>query len=474
MTTSYYYRKQLIGACLATLLCTGVVANTNGGTDSGAGAAADGDTLTVVFRASATTCQRIDDQLSGPECNLARGLAKRLGRSFKAILVPTCVEARRLVSEGGADLAVTGTPFVAGQGLLAGPAYNRTSQCLVYRYGDGNPRGITRLGRGRLVVPAGSHHQQLLEDLAVKHPSLSWQAVADAGYPELLRQVAAGEARYTLADSHELAVYRQYYPSLRCARVLTETRKLNWALKASADPEFNRAVAGFFTEQQANGEINRVFERHLGHSDNLDFVSASRFARAVRDRLPKYRAWFERAARKNGVDWRLLAAIGYQESHWDPNGVSPTGVRGLMMLTRDTARQMGVSNRRSARQSIDGGSRYFKRVKGKIPRRIPEPDRTWLALAAYNLGFGHLEDGRILTQRHGGDPDRWSDVVRRLPLLSKRKFYRTLKRGKARGSEAVRYVSNIRSYYDILRWRTGSDEARLMPGNGDRIARATR
>ena len=154
------------------------------------------------------------------------------------------------------------------------------------------------------------------------------------------------------------------------------------------------------------------------------------------------------------MDWRLLAAIGYQESHWDRDAVSPTGVRGIMMLTRAAAKDMDIADRKDPEQSIRGGARYLARMLQRIPERVPEPDRTWLALAAYNVGYGHLEDARILTQKNKGNFDRWVDVKESLPLLSQKKWFKQTRYGYARGREPVRYVDNIRTYYDILVWLT--------------------
>jgi len=127
-------------------------------------------------------------------------------------------------------------------------------------------------------------------------------------------------------------------------------------------------------------------------------------------------------------------------------------VRGLMMLTQNTARHVGIKNRLDPEQSILGGARYFKQVLKKIPERIPQPDRTWLALAAYNVGFGHLEDARKITEINDGDPDKWIDVKKNLPLLSRKKWYKKTRHGYARGYEPVKYVENIRKYYELLVW----------------------
>jgi membrane-bound lytic murein transglycosylase F len=152
------------------------------------------------------------------------------------------------------------------------------------------------------------------------------------------------------------------------------------------------------------------------------------------------------------MDWRLLAAIAYQESQWDADAVSFTGVRGIMMLTRQTAKQVGIDDRRDPAQSITGGARYFLELYRRLPDRISESDRIWFALAAYNLGMGHLEDARVLTESLGGDPNVWEDVEARLDLLSQERYYQTLRYGYARGFEARKFVSNVKRYYDTLIW----------------------
>src|SRR5690606_33379651 len=156
-----------------------------------------------------------------------------------------------------------------------------------------------------------------------------------------------------------------------------------------------------------------------------------------------------------GLDWRLLAAIGYQESKWTPTAESPDGAIGVMMLTGETAAELGVKNRTDARDSIFGGARYFVQVKEKIPARIPEPDRTWMAVAAYNGGFGHLEDARILAQQRGKNPDSWADVREHLPLLAQERWYTRAKRGYARGWEPVQFVDRVQRFLTLLEWQPG-------------------
>ena len=183
---------------------------------------------------------------------------------------------------------------------------------------------------------------------------------------------------------------------------------------------------------------------------SLDYVDLRTFHIVLRKRLPPLLPDLKSVAADQGMDWRLLTAMAYQESHWDPLATSPTGVRGLMMLTLPTAHELAIDDRLDPRQSLEGGARYLTTLRRRLPSRIQEPDRTWLALAAYNLGFGHLEDARIMAQRAGSNPDAWSEVREHLPRLRQKRWHRTTKHGYARGSEAVEYVENVRRYYGLV------------------------
>jgi membrane-bound lytic murein transglycosylase F len=134
-----------------------------------------------------------------------------------------------------------------------------------------------------------------------------------------------------------------------------------------------------------------------------------------------------------------------------------------MMLTSDTAEAMGIADRTNPQQSITAGARYFAEVRDKIPERIPEPDRTWLTLAAYNVGFGHLEDARIIAQSRGKNPDSWADVREQLPLLGEERWYTAAKRGYARGWEPVQFVDRVQRFLTLLEWQPGAGVAEAPP-----------
>lgn len=180
---------------------------------------------------------------------------------------------------------------------------------------------------------------------------------------------------------------------------------------------------------------------------------AADFHGHIDTRLPMLRAPFEAAARETGLDWRMLAALAYQESRWRPAAVSPRGAQGVMMLMPITAKKMGVDNVFSPDENILGGAKYLAYIKGRIPKRITDPDRTWLAIAAYNIGIGHLEDARIITQMRKKNPDRWSDVRVNLPRLSDPRWHARVKHGYANGLETLQFVERVSQFAAVLETR---------------------
>lgn len=411
--------------------------------------------LVVVTRYSPTTYYVGPNGETGFEYDLARRFAEYLDVDLRIVAAKNTSEVLDKLLSGEAHLAAAGLTVTDDlmRKVRFGPAYQEISQQLVYRRGTTPPGSLDELQHVKLDVVQGSSHADLLQTLKHKLPDLDWNEHEDLASGELLAEVWQGKHKLTIANSHEVAFLQRFYPELRIAFDLKDPKPLAWALPPGAEDNslFYKAY-DFFSELKASGELAQITERYYGHLRDFDYVGTRRFMRHVEQRLPRFIDAFQRAGRNSGIDWRLLAAVGYQESHWNPRAVSPTGVRGIMMLTQNTARRVKVTNRIDPTQSILGGSRYFSILKKRLPKRILEPDRTWLALAAYNVGLGHLEDARIITQRQGGDPDAWMDVKKRLPLLRKKPWYKHTKHGYARGDEAVQYVENIRLYYDILIW----------------------
>lgn len=399
-----------------------------------------------------TTSYYVDGQgAAGFEYELAQKYAESLGVELKIVPSYNLDELFPKLENGEVDLLAAGL-VVTPKRLLRyrfAPSYASISQKLVFKQGNKRPRKLRDL-TGSLMVMSNSSHLENLQNLKSEQPALDWQKTSEFDSEELLSKVLQGEIDYTVVDSHTLAVNRRYHPEISIGFTIKQPEPLAWVMSKLGDDSILASLIEFFGRVHQDGTLLTMNDKYYGHVEQFNYVDTRMFIKAVETKLPKYQPLFSKHSQE--MDWRLLAAISYQESHWEPHARSYTGVRGMMMLTLVTAKQMGIKSRLDAEQSIRGGAKYFKRMVNKMPDRIPHPDRIWFALASYNVGFGHLNDARIITQRDGADPDRWVDVKSRLPLLQQSKFYKKTKYGYARGSESVKYVENIRRYYDTLTW----------------------
>ena len=344
-----------------------------------------------------------------------------------------------------------------------GPTYMKVRQFVIYRRGIAFAASVDDLIGRKVQVMQGSTQEETLRQLQEEHPELSWMAQPKLETTDLLEMLENGDIEFTVLDSNEYLANKGFYPQHRVAFSIGDPSALAWALTNKYDnTRLQKELDAFFEKIRASGALASLIERFYGHNESNTQINSQTFVEAVEAKLPDYKDLIEEVALEYEIDWRLLAAMSYQESYWNPRAVSPTGVKGMMMLTRRTAKEMGVSERFDARQSLRGGARYFKKISQLQADEVPEPDRTWFALASYNIGRGHLEDARTLTREQGGNPNLWKDVKVRLPLLRQRKYYSNTRYGFARGDEAVHYVQNIRHYYSLLTW-TEISKVRVPP-----------
>ncbi|GLS82902.1 membrane-bound lytic murein transglycosylase MltF [Paraferrimonas haliotis] len=413
----------------------------------------DDNTLIVGTTNGPSTYLTLGKNTTGFDYELVQKFADYSHRQLQIKVYQNLTPMLQDLSDGKLDIVAAGMGYtqLRSDRFLFGPPLYNTDILLVYRSGEWRPRNLDDI-RGELVVASRSSHAELLREL--NHPNLRWTLNKDYDPEELLSMVANGEYDYTIADESMLRLSRRLHPRLRTAFTIKEQQPIGWMFAPNGSDELISEVLNFWQNQQVT--LKHLQEKYFGHTQGFDFVDTRAFIRALDSRLPKYQALFEKYS--GDLDWRKIAAISYQESHWRPHAKSPTGVRGMMMLTLPTAKQMGVDNRLDAEQSIRGGSAYMNHLVGRIPESIPESERLWFALAAYNIGFGHMEDGRVLAQKQGLNPSAWADVKTVLPLLEKRKYYQHTRHGYARGSEAVHYVNNIRRYYDTLVYLQSAQE----------------
>ena len=413
--------------------------------------------LRVITRNSPATYFQDRNGETGFEYELVKRFADDLGLELK-------IETADNLDELFASLNEPNGPVLAAAGLVESDGrqqharfsspYLEVTPQVIYRNGQQRPTRPDDLLGKRILVLKGSSHAEQLAALKLQLPELASEESADVEVVDLLRMVDEGIVDLTLVDSNALAMNQVYFSNVRVAFDLGDAQNLAWATAPGEDRSLLDEMNAFIERAHKNGSLQRLKDRYYGHVDVLGYVGAYTFAKHLQQRLPRYEKHFREAAQANQVDWRLLAAMGYQESLWQPTATSKTGVRGLMMLTLRTAQAMGVSDRLNPKQSIEGGAKYIVYVKNQLPESIQEPDRTWFALAAYNIGGGHLEDARKLTEAEGLDPNKWLDVQKILPRLSQKQWYSKTRYGYARGGEPVHFVRNIRRYYDILTWVT--------------------
>jgi len=411
-------------------------------------------TLRVLTLNSASTYYQDNNGSNGLEYELSTLFSDYIGVKAEFITISQFADLYPELLFGSGDIIASGLSKNESEfssAVAYGPRYFESSnQVLYHKKHVTRPRKMEDLTEGLLHVVSGTSQTKLLVKLREQYPRLIWREVDDAASEELIERVDSGEIPYLLADSHQIALHRRFFPELRIAFELGEPRQLRWAYNRSLDTSLDIALERFFKQIDKDGRLEQLIHRHYSHVADFNYSDIQTFTGHIEKRLPKYETLFRKEAKAVGVDWRLIAAIGYQESLWNPRAKSPTGVRGLMMLTRPTAKQMKVTNRLDPAESIRGGARYFARVLERTSSKIIEPDRTWFALASYNVGFGHVQDARKITEKNGGNPNRWIDVKKSLPLLARKKWYKQTKYGYARGSEPVKYVGNIRKYYDYL------------------------
>lgn len=413
---------------------------------------AEKDFITVHTRNTPTTYYEGRHGPTGFEYELMHRFADYLGVSLNLNASHHPESVLPAVRENG-DLGAAALPL---QPDTPGVHYTRPiiqmQPLVVYRRGLNGIQAPSDLVGLELGTLSQAGTGEALRDLQRLHPSLSWKESHELEVAELLARVENGTLDAAVIFEHQFRLNRLFFPNVERGFTLGDSLSMAWAVPSGRGLGLLEAANRFLQDLQESGTLDRLVSRYFGHDDYLEYVGTRTFLDHLDTRLPRYSELFKQSARETGFDWKLLAAVGYQESHWDPDAVSPTGVRGLMMLTNPTAGEMGISDRTDPAQSIDGGARYLRSIKDRLPETTTGDDRLFMAMAAYNVGLGHLYDARSIVEMRGGDPNSWSDVRAALPLLQQREWHSQTRYGYARGGEPVIYVRNIRRYYEMIQY----------------------
>lgn len=408
--------------------------------------------LFVVTRAGPATYQ-VDGNgaASGFEHDLAVLLAKDLGVEAHFIMARDHAEALKLLKKGRAHMAAAALSPRNSSSMHYSRPIREMQQFLVQNEDALPVRKPSDLAGRTVTVLARSPQIDALESLQPRPKGLRLAKVKGLSELELLQRANTDPTMMAAVDSTHFDIGANFYPGLNAAFALPGKQALAWAFPRNGDAALFARSEAFIGRIRQDGTLARLEDRYFGHTRRLNQDDVEQFMERIQTVLPRYRRDFVEAQRLSGIDWRLIAALAYQESHWDPLATSYTNVRGMMMLTEDTADRLRVTDRLDARQSILAGARYLAELREQFPPEVTEPDRSWLAIAAYNLGMGHMNGARFIAELVKRDPNYWYEMKQVLPLLSRPEYYSRLKSGAGRGGEAVIMTENIRNYYDILR-----------------------
>lgn len=422
----------------------------------------DEGVLRIATVNSPTTYYEGREGQAGYDHDLTVAYAEFLGveAEFSVFDSPSAV--LQAVDDGDADLGAAGlviTPEFEAKFRFS-PPYRYIDEVVVCGHGQIARDARADLRTAPIVVTENSPHVDRLERLEESGVFLNWVEVPEQRGFEILAAVADGEYGCTVADSQVYALNRRYFSGLDAVSQLPGRRRVALVVNDGFGPggrQLHRDVSSWLIRRDTQELIAQLDERYFGfRPEDVDARHASAFLSAIDRSLDDWRSLFEEAAEEYDVPWTLLAALAYQESHWNPDAVSRTGVRGMMMLTKSTAAGLGVEDREDARQSTFGGAKYLRQLRDRLPDGIEGDDRWWFAVAAYNMGYGHVIDVRKVARDRGLNPDRWSDVRELLADLEDPEVYKDLRHGYGQGRQARVYVRRVRDYADILEKRFNS------------------
>lgn len=407
--------------------------------------------LRVVTRNNANCYYEYRNQPMGFEYDLAKAFADRLGVRLVVIVADQWEGLLPAVLNGSADIVaanMTATPKRKSQ-VAFSKGYLQIRQQIITHRNNNSVSSMADLEGRTVHVRRGTSYQERLEVLNSAGIGIRIKLVPDIPTEELIRQVADGQIEITVADSHIALLNRRYYPKAVMAAPLGGPEMIGWAVHPEAIALLNR-INAFFDEIKTNGRFDRIQARYFSNVEQFDFVDLNAFHRRLKTRLPRYMKTIRSASDDAGMDWRKIAAQMYQESHFRPRARSRANAHGLMQLTHPIARAYGVKSIYDPNQNIRAGVRMMKDLVAHFDKAV-FPDRWYLALAAYNVGIGHVQDARDLARQRNLDPNRWASLKETLPLLRFRKYYKHARYGYCRGTEPVAYIRQILVYYDILK-----------------------
>lgn len=408
--------------------------------------------LVLLTRNSLTTYYSDkDNQWAGYEYELASQFAKYYDIPLKVKTVGSAQEAFSLLKKGEGDFIGAGLSSTKerAKNFRLSKKYLQVEQKLVCNRFGKKANSRSQMTKRRILVGSDTSYEETLKNLKKVIKDLDWEA-KDISSEEILYEIHKKNYDCTIVDSNILALQQQLFPNLISTLNMSPKMNVHWFVE-----KHNYLLERMLNEWLDIHTVSvlQMQEKYFGYlQPKFDYYDAKIFKRRIQSHLPKWKKFFIKKAKKYDLDWRLLAAISYQESHWNQRAISPTGVRGLMMLTRATANRVGIKSRREPLQSIEGGAKYFSILKKQFSKKVKGEDLNFISLAAYNVGPGHIEDLiRYLEKKELNVS--WYHIKKLLPFLTRKSFFEQLKYGYANGNEPLLYVDRVREFYKRLKIR---------------------
>lgn len=408
-------------------------------------------TIRMITTNNATSYYTYRDAPMGFEYDLAKAFADHLGVALE-VIVPEWDKMFELLNSGQGDFIAAGITITEQRKQIAlfSDPYMSVQQKFIHHKLKFGIKNIEQLAGRTIHVRKGTSYQERLEEIKASGIDLDIQLLDDVATEEIIKMISEKKIKFTIANSSIALLNRRYYPDIKIGLPIQEEEYLGWAVKKTNNVLRDR-INQFLEMAEETGTLGKIYEKHYGNVEIFDYFDLKKFHERIKTRLPEYKKMIKTESEKYGFDWRLIAAMVYQESHFNARAKSRTGVRGLMQVTLATAKQMGIKNRLNPEQSVKAGVKFFNLMHKRFDD-IPGPQqKNRFALAAYNVGYGHVRDAQVIARQQGMDINKWASLKKTLPLLSKRKYYKKTRHGYARGREPVHYVERILTYYDILR-----------------------
>ena len=301
--------------------------------------------ITVITRNAPTTFYYGSDDLKrGFEYDLVEAFAKKHKYKVKYIIKDSISSVISALENGEGDFIAAGLTDTKERRkkFKMGPGYLDVQEQVVCA-NKIRPKSKKDLEKYDLEIMSRSSYVETLNNIKKDIPSLTWREHKGYTTEHIFERMDQKKVECTISDSHIALLNRRYYPRMNITFALSGIENLAWVFpKNSTSSKLHNQVKKWFPRFMKTESFRSIKDVYFADAEVFEFYDLVVYHKRIGTLLPKYINLFKKAGKKYNIDWRFIAAQSYQESHWNKHAKSPTGVRGMMMLTLPTAKQMGV------------------------------------------------------------------------------------------------------------------------------------